>query len=309
MITDFRQASIDAVCEIHNATFPARYAIDPLLLKQHTVDSPLFDWGASLIEPGKAFVVVKRSADRLYKGPSSDLAHICTFGFNDPTVLLDLLKESKRCLINRGVLKLQFGTDSGHFFPGCPIDCPAVRDFLLIAGFQEGGLAHDLERDLADYVMPKPPPEGFEFRAVQSEDLPELAQFFREQFPGRWQYDTFHQIDEEDNPSIVFGLFQGKTCHGFALTQLDGCKTQIGGAVWKKDLGDHWCSLGPIGVSKEVRGKGCGGALLGMALKSLKEQGGRRCIIDWTTLVDFYGLHGFEVTRSYHYCALDLERP
>jgi GNAT superfamily N-acetyltransferase len=203
---------------------------------------------------------------------------------------------------------LQFGGENGHFFPGCPVDCPSIRDFLLIGGFEEGGESHDLERDLKDYHMPKPAPTGYSLRPVTEEDLPALSEFFLSEFPGRWQYDTFRKIEDEDDASVVFGLFEGDRCLGFALTQKDGCRTQIGGAVWKKDLGENWCSLGPIGVSKEIRGKGLGGALLGSALSWLRSEGGRQCIIDWTGLVEFYGLHGFQVTRSYRSCTLDVDR-
>jgi hypothetical protein len=42
-------------------------------------------------------------------------------------------------------------------------------------------------------------------------------------------------------------------------------------------------------------------------LEHLRDHGARRTIIDWTGLVDFYGKHGFEVTRTYNYMTLDLE--
>jgi GNAT superfamily N-acetyltransferase len=309
MTVDFRDADLESLCAIYNRTVPDRYCIDELLLRQHTVDSPFFDWGASLIDPGRAFVAVKRSPSRLYRGPNPDVSHLCIVGFQDPTVLLDLLKEAKRCLVNRGVIKLQFGGENGHFFPGCPTDCHSIRDFLLIEGFEEGGESHDLERDLEDYQMPRIPPAGFEFRPVEEGDLAALNEFLLAEFPGRWHYDTFRKIEDEDDPGIIFGLFQRDKCLGFALTQIDGCRTQIGGAVWRLDLGKNWCSLGPIGVAKALRGKGCGGALLGTALDHLKRLGGRRCIIDWTGLVDFYGLHGFEVTRTYRSATLSLDPP
>jgi len=72
-------------------------------------------------------------------------------------------------------------------------------------------------------------------------------------------------------------------------------------------LGENWGSLGPIGVSAGLRGRGSGHALLGQALSHLRDLGARRTIIDWTGLVDFYGRHGFEVTRRYQYLSLALE--
>jgi predicted N-acetyltransferase YhbS len=60
-----------------------------------------------------------------------------------------------------------------------------------------------------------------------------------------------------------------------------------------------WGQLGPIGVSKDVRGKGYGGALLDAGLGYLRDQGVRGCVIDWTDLVDFYGKFGFKPYREY----------
>jgi len=97
----------------------------------------------------------------------------------------------------------------------------------------------------------------------------------------------------------VFGLFKGETLDGFALIQDWQNKTPIGGAVWRNDLGEKWGSLGPIGVSKSIRGHGYGHALLGEALMELKKRGAQRTIIDWTGLIDFYGKHGFETARTY----------
>jgi predicted N-acetyltransferase YhbS len=48
-----------------------------------------------------------------------------------------------------------------------------------------------------------------------------------------------------------------------------------------------------------VRGFGWGGALLAAGLMELQRRGVQRCIIDWTTLADFYGKHGFEKSRIY----------
>jgi predicted N-acetyltransferase YhbS len=60
-----------------------------------------------------------------------------------------------------------------------------------------------------------------------------------------------------------------------------------------------WGQLGPIGVSKDVRGKGYGGCLLDASLLHLHMRGIRGCVIDWTDLVNFYGKFGFKPYREY----------
>jgi GNAT superfamily N-acetyltransferase len=302
----FKDADFSKLAEIYNGFAPPKYRIDAELLRLKTVENPVFDWGASCIEDDHAFIAVKRSAASLYKGPFQDIAHVTILGFNDPHSMIDRMNETKRCLRDRGVQELFFGTDTGHFFPGVPTDFPALRDFLIIGGFTEGGEAHDMERDLKDYECKVPIPAGDVFRPLVESDLPELDSFLGREFTGRWRYDVIQKAAAE-GPGTVFGLFVEDKCEGFALLQWDPSKLPIGGAVWRNDLGEHWGSLGPIGVSAHLRGRGSGNALLGKALEHLRDKGTRRCIIDWTGLVDFYGAHGFEVTRTYRYMSLDLE--
>ena len=303
----FQSVDFSELSQVYNDFVPPKYRIDGELLRLKTINVPVFDWGASCIKDGSSFIAVKRSAASLYRGPFPDIAHVTALAFRDPHAMIDLVNETKRCLRNRGVAQLVFGTDSGHLFPGCPTDFPALRDFLIIGGFSEGGESHDLERDLSDYENKFPVPDGDVLRPVERSDLGTLETFLNREFPGRWRYDVMGKIAAEDDPATVFGLFQGDKCEGFALIQKDGCKLPIGGAVWRADLGPNWGSLGPIGVSLHLRGRGSGHALLGKALEHLRDQGTRRCIIDWTGLVDFYGAHGFEVTRTYRYMSLDLE--
>src|SRR5450432_2876164 len=131
MIHSFRSADFDHLASVYSNFAPARYRIDAALLKQKTVDSPVFDWGASCLDDENGFLAVKRSAAKLYKGPDQDSAHVTALAFKDPNVLVDLMQSAKRCLRNRGVGTLHFGMDSAHLFPGCPVDFPALRDFLL----------------------------------------------------------------------------------------------------------------------------------------------------------------------------------
>ena len=311
----FERADFDELAEVWSSFYPTRFHVSAEMLRKNTVECAVFDWGASSIleQDGRVigFVAIKKSANPvLFHGPDKDQAHICALAFDDPATGCDLLAYSKAVLRDRGVLKLVFGQDSRHFFPGCPTDFPKLGSFLTVQGFEEGSLQVDLERDLIDYEPPTGSLDdlkGAEIRSCRPDDVPALEEFLQRTFPGRWTFDTLHKVDQEGNPSFVMGLFRDGACEGFALTQRDGCHLPIGGAVWHKDLGHSWGSLGPIGVSTRVRGTGLGGALLAYGLKTLHEAGARRSIIDWTTLVEFYGKHGFEPTREYRTCALSLE--
>ncbi len=319
MLQDFRSADFEKLAGLWSKCFPQRYAVTPALIRQKTVESPVFDWGASAVSVNgegdvAGFIVVKKSpTPTLYKGYEPDQAHVGAIACRDPLVGMDLMSQAKVILRDRGVIKLVFGADSSHFFPGCPVDVPQLRDFLMIQGFTLAGEQHDVERDLGDYEPPKgclsPLGSDAVVRPVTQADLPALDGFFEREFPSRWRHDVMHQVRLEGRPDLVDGLFVDGKCEGFSFTQDWECNYPIGGAVWRLDLGERWGSLGPIGISQGVRGKGLGGALLGASLKRLHERGARRTIIDWTTLLEFYGKHGFERARTYLSASLSLEAP
>jgi predicted N-acetyltransferase YhbS len=307
----FANPDFEVLTELWNEFHPDRYSIDQDLLRLNTVQSPVFDWGASSIwsEGGEVcgFVSVKKSAVSLYPGPDQDMAHISAIVYRDARIGVDMLADVKTTLRNRGINNLVFGQDSRHFFPGCPADSKALQSFLMVEGFAAEGLASDLERDLAEYENPYASVPGATMRCVGVDDQTALEEFMEREFPRRWAYDVAHKVRLEAPAACVFGLFFGEKLEGFALIQQSSAKIPIGGAVWRKSLGENWGALGPIGVSAHLRGKGAGGALLGAALKHLKTQGVRQCIIDWTNLLDFYGKFGFEVTREYRSMTLNLE--
>lgn len=308
---DFRHADFDALLGLWRRFYPERYWIDEAVFRRCTVDSPLFDWGSSCIAVADdkvvGFVAIKRAASRFYRCADRDAVHISAIAFDTPEDGLDVMAHAKGVLTERGHTKLVFGQDSDHIFPGCPTDVRRLVSFLLVEGFVGEGQVHDLERDLRPYVNPVKPVAGAELRMLTPQDTDSLNSFLSSTFPGRWHYDTRQKISAEGIDSAVFGLLLEGRVEGFAVIQSFGHMRPCNGCIWRHDLGEKWGGLGPIGVATAVRGKGLGNALLGGALSELRERGVERCIIDWTGLVDFYGKHGFEVTRTYDCLMLPLE--
>jgi GNAT superfamily N-acetyltransferase len=292
---------VEGATALWNRFFPEKYEIDAPGLVQHSIDSPTFDWGASVVEVVDHEVVgialVKKSPARFYSGPNRDTYHLSALAFDHATIGVDLLAHVKSILRDRGADALVYGQDSGHFFPGCPSEVTALCDFLTVSGFEGSSTAVDLERDLTGYVPASF--EAAEFRYLRSEEHEELNEFFLREFPHRWRYDVLRKLEQEPKQPCVFVMLVDGKIEGFALLQSVGCVSQIGGAVWHRSLGPQWGSLGPIGISQRIRGQGFGGAILDQALGQLAKDGARQTIIDWTTLIDFYGKFGFEVTRTY----------
>lgn len=295
-----------------NDAFPAAFRVTPDTIKRNLLECDLtLEEGCLFTRTG--FAVLKQcGTPKWFVGQDPANGHISALA--SPTerevqdVLLPHLINSAR---KYGIKKLLFGMDPDHILPGCPEKCQLLKSVLLEAGFKESGQCFDLERDLRTYTLPmNVEPALSQARATvspcRSQDLAALDGFLAQEFPSRWRHDVMRKAQDDGEPSQISLLWIDNAVEGFALTQHEGCKRPIAGAVWSLDLGPHWAALGPIGISKSARGKGLGNALLGKALESLSRMGSRQTIIDWTTLADFYGSHGFQVTRRYSTMALDL---
>ena len=232
--------------------------------------------------------------------------------FEDPVEMVDLLANVKSALRQRGIYRVVFGADHGHFFPGIPEECTSLRNFLEIEGFEvEERRQLDVERDMTSYEVPawvQPALDGVTIRRSEVADVSLVDEFLQETFPGRWRFDVLQRMVEEKRPEDIFLMEVDGSVQGFAFTQVSTGPLPIGGAVWHLDLGEKWGSLGPIGIGTAVRGRKLGHAMLAGALRGLRDAGVRQCIIDWTSLVDFYGAQGFEVTRTYLPAKLDLAK-
>src|SRR5579862_6418501 len=187
---DFRHADFENLLVVWRRFYPERYWVTEEVFRRSTVESPLFDWGASCIAVHEdkvvGFVAVKRSAARFYRCTDRDAVHINSIAFDTPEIGLDLMTHVKSVLAERGHTRLVFGQDSDHLFPGCPVDLRRLVAFLLVEGFAGEGQVHDLERNLSDYESPAKPMADAELRLLTKADAKQLDTFLAETFPGRW---------------------------------------------------------------------------------------------------------------------------
>ena len=298
-MTSLRDCGADAIASRWNGSTPVRYRIDAEQVDRQLIGHPLLLAGASFSDED-GFVAVKRSAADLFDGPDPKVAHLSLFGGGCARAL----QASIGVLREDGYEALVVGTDIDHFLPGAPTDVPWMGDLLRNNGFVRGPLAFDLESDLRNLARVGTEDDRI-FRRLDKSDLPALDAFLSREFPGRWRFDVLRKVEAE-GARTIFGLFQGSFCEGFALLQEKSCRLPIGGAAWKADLGVRWASLGPIGVSARLRGHGLGRALLYRALEELRDGEAERAIIDWTSLIDYYGTQGFSVARAYRSYRLSL---
>jgi GNAT superfamily N-acetyltransferase len=233
-----------------------------------------------------------------------------------------LLAGLESWLAESGARKLSFGGDSYHFFPGLPLDdspsSKALGAFLEAGGFVqendkvEEDLIADLgELDMAVLAARAPLASGYGFRLYDESLRGKVEAFFAAEFPGRWSSDTFEALDagmRDKDLALLTDEASGEVV-GFSRIY-EGDSPILGpGVYWRGIMGDSPGGLGPIGVSRSVRGKGLGLALLRLCLEELKGRGVRSMVIDWTDLGAFYAKMGFGPWKAYRFCGKDIAAP
>ena len=220
-----------------------------------------------------------------------------------------LLSWAEQTLQSRGANKISIGTEPQHFFPGIPLEenlpitleirTPenALLEFFAHRGFEiSNGVSNDLATELD--VLPKLELPDHA-RIVQS-DVESVLAFVRQEFPGRWVYDTNFVLQRAEHQHLALEV-DGRIM-GFALIGLRSDPAMLPSSLWLTED----CGLGPMGVSSALRGQGLGLALLIAAMHKLKSRGGTRMGIDWTGVQVFYQKAGFEVVRRYRHASKNL---
>ncbi len=215
-----------------------------------------------------------------------------------------LLDWAENWLRGRDCQSIQVGGSLRHFAPGL-FDELEQEVFLLERGYQfangdaEASTVWDLARSLADYT---PPPTLREVDAAvhpaQPGQVDALLAFLQREFPGRWRWECEQFLRGGGRPSDYMLLWTERGVDGFCKLTFEDSARPIE-CYYPYTLPRPWAQLGSVGVGAEVRGRGYGAAVVDAGLRRLHNNGVNGCVIDWTTLVDFYGKFGFTKYRTY----------
>jgi GNAT superfamily N-acetyltransferase len=202
-----------------------------------------------------------------------------------------------------------------HLLPGIPAECAAARGLFESFGCTNWHETYDLQRDLAGYEVP---PEvratmqresGVEIRPAREGEADAVIAFVEREFSGPWAYSTRGHFAAGLPARDFVVAVEGDEVTGFCHVADDTAARLIPSTHWFPALSGtrnkRWGGLGPIGVAREVRGRGLGLALCALAVEELQARGVESMGIDWTSLRDFYGKLGFATWRTY----LQGERP
>lgn len=297
------------------ASFPLRWE----LLVQNTVADPNFFFPGSFLalwrgEPA-GFVFSKRQQVPLGPGGVAPRGHISALAVaprhQGHGVGSKLLAAAEGALGADGVTSLRLGGDTGHFFPGVPE--PGPRPFFARRGYTFATeLETDLVRDLAGFTAPGRAEAdlaraGATTALAQPEHVPPLREFLGREFPGRWAWELEQYLARGGHPGDYLLLWQEGAVQGFARLYDGQSRPVIGPSLyWAPLLGGRCGGLGPMGIARGLRQYGLGLALLSRAVAELQRRGVERMVIDWTTLVGFYGKLGFQPWKRYAVGRRDL---
>lgn len=211
----------------------------------------------------------------------------------------ELLAWAEAWLREQGCARARLGGGLRYFAPGYP----SALDNL--AFFQKRGYTPraneprvcDLARDLHDYVTTQRTNDAT-IRPANPDDANVILEFLWREFPGRWRFEFEEFLRARGRLADYLVLETARGIAGTARLTFEDSERPIE-QYYPQRLPRPWGRLGSIGISRDARGKGYGNALLDAGLRYLRERGVRGCIIDWTSLVEWYGKFGFTPYRWY----------
>lgn len=270
-----------------------------------------------------AFNEAELAAFIIYKKPISDLGLIAPaknkgninsivvdYKYRRQGIGIKLLNLCETELKNEGVSLLSIGRDTFHFFPGAPTEYIQSVNFFKRRGFEEENIESDLVCDIRNLNLKEIAlkrglminrDERFEICELTEKYLSSLMEFFKKTFPGRWYGDMSlylkHGMEYRDL-ILVVDKKEDKVI-GFSHIFDKYSKVLGPGIYWRELLGDNFGGLGPIGIDEDYRKLGLGITLLYKCIEIQKKRGVSKMCIDWTDLLDFYGIFNFMPWKNY----------
>jgi len=210
-----------------------------------------------------------------------------------------LLTWAEQWLLAQGCEQIQIGANQRLFVPGVPSTLASI-DFFHRHGYGHDHPVWDLSANLAGYQTPETVREipGV-VRPAQPGDEAALDTFLAREFPAKWRF-SFQEFCRMPNYRLsdYMLLWTERGVDGFCCLTFEDSQQPIE-RYYPYTLPRPWGQLGAVGVSADCRGRGYGAAVVDAGLRRLHNNGVNGCVIDWTTIVDFYAKFGFTPYRDY----------
>lgn len=294
--------------DLWNRALGDRFPMRPELMAANLWNEPNFDpEGSRAMMAGDrmvALVAVKRRQHPMDNVPADQKGWISVLvvdpAFQGRGLGSALLRDALTHLRRYSAEPVALGSDTGHFFPGIPLDCRHALDWFARRGAALGAMECDLANtEMATYEHPEAARRAFArepgivYRPMAPGEEEAALAFMRRAFPGRWAWELEQHLAGGGLREDVMLALEGGAVVGLARIAGPWSRHFAPGTYWAPRFPGPHGSLGPIGVAEEARGRGIGLALLSASLAELRDRGVQSAVIDWTQLVRFYGMVGF----------------
>lgn len=199
-----------------------------------------------------------------------------------------------------GKTKIIIGADPYNFFPGLPVDFVNHKRWFKNRGYIVEKEDYDMIRAFEENDAPLPLPEiPYEIRLSTLDDKNRLLRFLNRNFKGRWEYEAMQYYRNGGNGREFVIILDGEEVIAFCRINDRHSPEVLHNINWSsrfKQLG----GVGPLGVDREYRKMKLGYCVTAYAINEVQRRGCTHCIIDWTSLVDYYKQFGFEVWKTYY---------
>jgi GNAT superfamily N-acetyltransferase len=301
-------ANLAAASAVWNAAVGGELSISPTLIAYNTQSFSGVQQEGRMAFDGRrpvGFVLASR-AEGVPEAASPDQGFIDLTAvhpdFQRRGVGSQLVDWAEGWLKRGGASKVQLGGGLPAFAPGVPDELHA-QGFFQQRGYkprEENPYEWDVARSMAEgppIIRPEAPGSGG-VSPARPTDKDRLDEFFTREFPGRWHYEFSEFIRLGGRLADFLLLHREDRIYGFAWITLDDSIRPLE-RYYPHRLPQPWSQIGPIGISKEMRGSGWGGFLLQSALFHLRSRHVRSVVVDWTSLLGFYEKYGLKPYRRY----------
>ncbi len=213
-----------------------------------------------------------------------------------------------------GVQTVEAGGGMFYLWAGVPEDLPGALAFASAIGFELGEPSWDLRGHVADLRIDATTKATLNasdatVTPATGDDRAALLAFLFTEFGGEWWNETRWFLDSGGDPAELL-LLRDANGRILGLARIHGPATRPIGPphFWAARRPPETGGLGPIGVAAELRGRGLGRALLVVSLDRLRRRGLTDVVIDFTTLLGYYGPHGFAPWITYRHATAPVDR-
>jgi GNAT superfamily N-acetyltransferase len=215
---------------------------------------------------------------------------------------------------DRGIERLEAGGGMFYLWGGMPDDLPDAAPFSEAIGFELGEVSWDLRGDVTDLRVDDDSTAllrkgDLTVEPATDADTAAALAFLLAEFGGEWWSETGWFLAEGGDPATLL-LLRDAERRIVGLARIHGPDTRPVGPphFWAARRTPAAGGLGPIGIAAERRGQGLGRALLVVALDRLRRAGLTDVVIDLTSLMGYYGSHGFRPWMTWRHGAAATDR-